>query len=290
LKVAAVFWGTLGVGLAAAPLLVDPQYRVIVPQYGTAVEWLRAWLPGITAWREWKYGDLVWIVVALLIVGMAIEASMSSARGALARHKWTRHAGTIAGLIALAIAVCLIGVMLASLVVQFPTLQFIDFASPPPFADYMNQVMLSELTFFRLRYHDHLLSSSFWAGFGWLDAIPPDWFIGTLSALTGSALVALLWYMRKNRMTAGLVVFGFVAAGFAATLTLYAYLTKAFADLHGRYLIGLYLSVLLLGWLLPALKPAGEKPRTWRVRCLLMFTLCIAAHAYSLYFILHRYF
>ena len=57
-------------------------------------------------------------------------------------------------------------------------------------------------------------------------------------------------------------------------------------NLHGRYLVGLYIATLLAAWTLPLLE--GGRPNA-RVRVLVLAAV-IAIHAYALPFVLLRYF
>ena len=129
-----------------------------------------------------------------------------------------------------------------------------------------------------------LTSWSFWGGFGWIDTLP-DWrFVAALVTATAAALVTLLALVRRERdaRATALLILGF--CGFAASIAAYAIsvVTVTPADVHGRYLLGAYLSVLLVCW-----SPLGQLPVRWTWAPALG---CAAVHAYCLTVVLRRYF
>ena len=57
-------------------------------------------------------------------------------------------------------------------------------------------------------------------------------------------------------------------------------------NLHGRYLVGLYIAAILAGWTVPLLSRDGSRVPI----VALIFGAVIAIHAYALPFVLLRYF
>lgn len=283
LRSAVGFWGSLSLGLAIPFLLAPAEYKTLL------AVWIALFLPALAGGWEWLGSYAWWLLAAILLVGVVAEVNISRGRAALGDRLMSQivRCSRIAPLL---MAALLAGLMFVSIFVRFPILQPVGAGARPAVPDYLGTVMLSTLGFFRLRHADHLLSSSFWAGFGWLDTIPPDWFICTLGALTGAALIGLLLHVRANREAVHVVILTVAFAGFVATLMAYAFITLSAApDLHGRYLVGLYLCILPICWSLPALK-AANADSLWRFRSPVLFAMCPAVHAYSLSFILHRYF
>ena len=155
----------------------------------------------------------------------------------------------LAGYCGATAAAVLGALMLASLVVDFPVLEYVDLDHRPEATAYVGRALLSALGMFRLRHPDVLMSTSFWVGFGWLDAIPPTWLTIFLTTMTGLALISLLLQFAMRRSVVGVAWLGVIGIGWAVTLPLYAVVALKYSpDLHGRYLLGLYLSVLPICW------------------------------------------
>jgi hypothetical protein len=284
---ASIFWGGIWVAALTAAWFAVPNYIVgtnlglILPSpVAQAVRTLFSW-----------HGDASaalcgWLVLAGTLIAVAgIEIGI---RGA-----WSRVISRLdlpIRRICIALAALVAGTMVLSLWIEFPRLPFVDFLNPSSPREYALQALSSGLAFFRLRHSDGLLSTTFWAGFGWLDTIPPDWFIGVLSGCSGCALIALLLSRRsqgKQELRPALLL---VCAGFLVTLAVYAVTTLRFSpDLHGRYLIGLYLAFLSICWIPPAAFPVSSSLVS-RGRCVVLGALVLFAHGYSLTCILRRYF
>lgn len=190
---------------------------------------------------------------------------------------------------AITVAVALVG----SLFVAYPTLPSIDQARRPLRAEYAWRAVSAGLTVLRLRNPDRLTSTSFWTGFGWLETIPPPAVASGLAGLTGGMLVTLLVRTGRTRYVRRILWIAFAAVGFVACLTTYAltvFLTTP-ADLHGRYLLGLYLSMLLICWI-----PLSEWRTTWSsggpagARALACALTSALVNGYCLRCIAERYF
>jgi hypothetical protein len=85
---------------------------------------------------------------------------------------------------------------------------------------------------------------------------------------------------------------GFAAGGFVLSAAVYALsIVRATpADLHGRYLLGLYVSLLVIAW--SALARMDQSGWIRRPDLLIGAAgiACLTVHAYCLTFILSRYF
>jgi len=190
----------------------------------------------------------------------------------------------VAGLLAALTA----GTMAASLVWTAPVLDMIDPAHPPAPVPYVRAAVSAGLTFFRPASPDFLTSVAFWQGFGWLDTIPSVALASLLASASGVAFVCLLLWVVRTRATRVLVWIYCTILGYAATFAAYAFsvIRLTPADLHGRYLLGLYLCMLLIVW-------SGVARLNRRVFNALPPALgvgCVVIHAYCLAAILQRYF
>jgi hypothetical protein len=182
--------------------------------------------------------------------------------------------------------------MVASAFVKYPSAPVVDPRHAPTTGWYLFGMVLAGTTMFRLSHPDFLTSQSFWSGFGWLDTPMPEWIVIALAASTGAALsVTLVWIARSGAYRAGMQLF-LIVAGLAC-----AFLTSAFfvlrstpGDLHGRYLLGIYLCLIAVSWqCLPRL--TEEARSRWRIAVLSTCGLAvIAIHGIAFVTILRRYF
>jgi hypothetical protein len=282
---ATVFWGGFGLGLSSLFLLQPSRYYDLLSVTLTQRGFLRTASLQASLWAHKEQ-----LIAGVLLGVLAIEIGMSRIR--LRLPGVGQRTARIAGAAAILAATTIVGLMISSLFVRFPQLPYLDPGRLPQRGIYLRQVAFSTLGFFRLTAPDFLLSSSFWVGFGWLDTIPPDWFVVTLTTLTGLALVALLISLAIHRDLSRLTWLALTAVGFVATLALYAVAALGLSqDLHGRYLLGLYLPVLPICWSVLVLEePVASRSLRWMPRCALLFGLSAWVHAYSLTVILSRYF
>jgi hypothetical protein len=188
-------------------------------------------------------------------------------------------------------AIFIVGTLLVSIVVRFPRLPLRD----PSFRDaraYAIQLLVTFATSFRLRSPDFFTSTSFWGGFGWLETAPPDWFV---SILAGASGVATAWFavsLARGGSAKARVSFAALLVGVAASLVLYAMsiIRLTTADVVGRYLSGLSLAVLTVGWsVLARHADTGDGRRGGRVLvgCGVSW---LAVQQFCLALILRRYF
>jgi hypothetical protein len=189
-----------------------------------------------------------------------------------------------------------IGSPVCSLVLHYPHLP-LEPRHPMGVGERVAAVLATMATLFRLASPNFLLATSFWVGFGWLDAIPGPTFQALLVALTAVATVGLLRALSNPPQLRRLAWAAWLATGGVVALVLYTVVTQDLPmALQGRYLIGWYLVFLTLAgsWLAgvsPSRPAADAGPRlpAWLQPALLL-SLAVGIHAYCLAFILRRYF
>jgi hypothetical protein len=199
--------------------------------------------------------------------------------------------------VAWAWAAALAGVLIVSVFQSFPLLPALVYPSFPAPRLYVTSVITAMLTTLRFGTPDVLLVSSFWTGFGWIDTIPSARFVSGLAVATGLSWMVLLTRLGRRKESRRVAWLVWMGIGLGMSLALYAVAAVSTArDVHGRYLIGFYLSLLSIAWITPALlgRPApaqspGDRPHGV-TRVPLFLVICGAIHAYSLFFIVNRYF
>lgn len=273
----AIFWIACGAGLSLFPALASEAFKNgLWPAYteAAAAPWFR-----MTAGLLRTYPALLLAAVPL---GYALERLLQQLpmKTAAVGQNVSRVAGY--GLVA-AVGLSLV----ASLIVQFPTLPTREVAMPATAGAYARDVLLVGLTSLRLAGPDLLLSSSFWGGFGWIDAVLPAGVIAALTAIVAAGVILtgiLIAQHRDARQTAWILL---LAAGGVAALAAYA-VSNHFLNrnLHGRYVVGLYICTLLAAWTLPLLRV--DRSGTALRFCVV--GAVVAIHAYALPFVLLRYF
>ena len=282
-RCAAMFWAGLPAGALMFARWSTAGYRQeLAKQAQQVVPFLGPWLD--------RPGLVLSVGVAAGVGGFACELLFAWAR---ARITGRRLAGA-ARVVARGAALLLIATMIGTLGPWLPR----SAAIPPPSSwDYAADVLRTIATSFRLHDPDALLSSSFWVGFGWLETFPPAPLVVALTTMTGFAFAALLWRLAREEDARRVALGTICAAGWWASLVLYAVTVYSLVRvLSGRYLIGLYLSGLVIAWsgllLAPSAGVSEHAPRWWPVapRPVVLLTLCGAVHAYCLSFIAHRYF
>ena len=103
-------------------------------------------------------------------------------------------------------------------------------------------------------------------------------------------VVAAAWRFATAATVASLLRAGVLLAGFVAALLCYAAMTMLLSpDLHGRFLVGLYL-IALVGTYGVALRVRGPADTARPLITSLTYVAWGAAHGYSLYTIVTRYF
>ena len=180
----------------------------------------------------------------------------------------------------------------ASLVLPLPQLP-LEPKHPLTLHERLFDVLATSATLFRLREHNFLLATSFWVGFGWLDAIPGPVLQALLVLLVAAATVALFLSLSRPPQPRRMGFLALLAAGGGASMALYTVVTQGQAmALQGRYLIGWYLvflSIAACGLAGLGRENAGvRRAARWLPGLLLVTAGCV--HVYCLCFILRRYF
>lgn len=288
---ATMFWGgvAFGLGLLFAVATVPHLARIL--EMTTVVAARNAALWPTLVWAL----DHPWLisVVVVPMLGWAIEISLTALRRRIAG--WlTPAANILLRLGCYAAAGAVVVSLIGSYWWDYPDVENILSPIGPGVGQYIRQVVIGVATMFRFRHSSTFLSDSFWVGFGWLDTMPGDGFVAILVTLTGVSLMA--WYLhiaatRDWRRALWMVMF---AIGSAATLAFYAFSAKQIvSNLHGRYLMPWYLPAVAVFWLPVGLKVEGPLRRLFpggSMRAVILFALIAIIHAYSISFILRRYF
>jgi hypothetical protein len=230
-----------------------------------------------------------WVMTLLACVLVAAAAALERALPdrATAMERFSRSRAGLARRLAILFTAGVAATMLASLFISLPRLAYVPFYDRPPLARYLRDALVSELTIFRLRDHDFLLSTSFWGAFGWLDTVPPGL---TTAFVVAAAAIMVRWVWRSARGAthASLLGGALLAAGFFASFVTYAVVSVVIQpDIHGRYLLGLYLVVLTVA-ACGALQP--EKGEASAAAGAAVALFWAAAHGYSAHAIVTRFF
>ena len=235
------------------------------------------------------YPSLLATLVACAAVGSAAAVERWLHASVPVRDWLSRPATGLARSLAVIITTGIATTMVWSLFTVLPRVPYVNPNDQPSVPDYLTDVLLSAGTFFRVRHHDFLLSTSFWAAFGWLDTRPAA--LDTLFVMvTGCLAVAATWRFATAATVASLLRVGVMLAGFVAALLCYAAMTMLFSpDLHGRFLVGLYL-IALVGTYGVALRVRGAADTARSLISSLTYVAWGAVHGYSLYTIVTRYF
>ncbi|MEP6592243.1 MAG: hypothetical protein ABJC51_01055, partial [Acidobacteriota bacterium] len=280
LKDAALFWSGFALCLAGVHLL-----RGDIPQ--DRIDAVLAGLPGparrLDIFIEWPTAA----------GGVFFVASML-AEWRLARDSdaWTAGwPGAFTRGAALAAALLLTLILAGSLWLTYPHVASVDLLHRPPSWDYLRSVLATAATP-RLRDADLLLTTSFWGGFGWLDRLLSPWAIAAYTGLTGVGLIVLLSTIARTRNVPLFLRGALLFLGAAASLAVYAVGTLRYSpDIHGRYLLGLYLAGLAVcgSPLLMGIGPAPHGGSAGDRTSVLLATL-LAMYAAVLWFVLGAYF
>jgi hypothetical protein len=237
----------------------------------------------------WSPAAVIGSGVAILACALTAFVVLVEARRALA-GKGGRlvFAGGLAG------AASIVAILGGSLAWRYPTLRVIeDRLGTVPWGQYVAEVLSVVVTIPRLGAPDHLLVRSFWAGFGWIDTLPPDLLTEALVVATCAAATVHLVRIAAERDGRRLLLLAALAVSLVLTAAVYAATSLLFSrNLHGRYLAGWYLAATGVAWYILAILP----PASWRLaarlpgRVVLALCGCGLLHAYCLVFILQRYF
>jgi len=227
------------------------------------------------------------LVLPVGAAGLIAELAFAHLRRAISY----RPAPAVVRALGLLAAAAAFVICAASLIVPYPELPLYLPANRPPAAEYVRQAVLACATFLRFGRPDWLTSVTFFAGFGWLDSIPPYRLVALVAGSSGLMLVLLLAWAASARAARVLVWLAFAAVGFVASAAAYALSVHrtTLSDLHGRYLLGLYLSALLVCWTGLGRATASAPPSRRALLAAALIACAIAVHVYSLDLILARY-
>jgi hypothetical protein len=180
----------------------------------------------------------------------------------------------------------------ASAFVDYPSTPMVDLQHVPSTGSYLARTLLAAATMFRFGHADFLTSQSFWSGYGWLDTALPHGVVTALTVSTGAAFVVTLARIAGTRAARTGILYVFVFAGLVAAFvtTSFTVLHSRAGDVHGRYLLGIYIPVVVLCWrCLPDTIPEAHSPAraATQIACGLAV---IAIHGVAFATILSRYF
>lgn len=189
-------------------------------------------------------------------------------------------------------ALLVLGSLVASLLMDYPHVADLDGPNDLARFEYVRSVIYTVASSFRLVGADHYMFTSFWLGFGWLDTIPRAGLPAVIAAGTGLLLAALLVHLGRSEDVRRTTWLAIVGVGWWATLAAYAIATYQMQrNLHGRYLIGIYLiGAAIIFSPLGLANAAGFWKRLPITRPAATLLFSSALHAYCLWFILNRYF
>jgi hypothetical protein len=287
-RAAVLFWSGVTVGLAAYWLVLNDGYLLMMSYWSRFV-------PGPLRPLWDSQGRAALLVVALLATGAVLEAGLARPRARVAARLGPRLRRAV-GWCAIVLCGWVLLSLAGSLAFEYPHLP-LEPRHPMSVGERVAAVLATMATLFRLAGPNFLLATSFWVGFGWLDAIPGPGFQALLVALTAVATVGLLRALSNPPQLRRLAWAAWLATGGVVALVLYTVVTQDLPmALQGRYLIGWYLVFLALAgsWLAgvsPSRPAADAGPRlpAWLQPALLL-PLAVGIHAYCLAFILRRYF
>jgi hypothetical protein len=287
---ALIFWSGLALGCGVFYLLVNDDYQRLL---FNSMKSLPETLSSAAAW----FMESPLAMLGVFAAAAMLEILLRPVRE-VAAVRLAARAAPVVRWGALALAGLVVISLLGSLLVPYPQLP-LEPRGPLSAEDRVVMVLTTMGTMFRLENPNFLLATSFWAGFGWLDTIPPEPFLSLLSLLTAVAFVGLLVYLARGRQVRRFLWMTAFGLGATASLVLYTLATQdLLKPLHGRYLVGWYLVVLTLigSWLalferpLAAARPGPAAQLAQIPRGAVLLVLSGLIHVYCLCFILWRYF
>ena len=281
------FWTGLAAGLAVYPLISTPGFSAGLwpPDAGQMSERFRDIAEAL---RRYPWG-----LVVVAPIGFAVERAM-----AVFRRRLGPPPRAVLGLVRVlgyAAAAAVVVSLIASVFTRYPVLWNAELVRPRSVWVYVAHVLYVAASGFRLANHDSYLSLLFWGGFGWVDTIPGAAFVSVLVVLAAGGVVLTVVHIAQTRQLRQAIWLGLIAIGWGVALVAYAVATHYLhRNLHGRYLVGLYLSTLGICWSVVAWLPRTGLPGRFRslaiAREWLLLVLVAGIHAYALRFILLRYY
>ena len=232
------------------------------------------------------HGRLAWLLHHpwwLAVPGAAIagvEIAISSLTRRLSAPSTTRMA--IVQVTAYAAAIAMAAWVFLSPWLTHPVVTPIDRIRLTSIDETLNDILPALLAWPRFGRPDVLTSVTFWGGFGWLEKLLPEGLVSALAGASGLAFAALLAWVGSRRSGRALVWIACATAGYVVSAVAYAYTARLiFTDVHGRYLLGLYLAALTIAWSVVARWGRGTRLAAAGV---------LSLHAWVLTFLLGRYY
>ncbi|MCA1649163.1 MAG: hypothetical protein LC753_02440, partial [Acidobacteria bacterium] len=224
-----VFWCGVALPPALALTLVAGPYRDFLTA-GVVARAPRAVAPIV----DWLAGGAAWLLTGA--IGLLAERGVRRRTVTdSSRAQWVVRVAALSA-VAYIVVVCV-----ASLFVSLP---LVSGGAATSASEYVRRLLLSALTWPRLDGLDLMLTTSFWAGFGWLDTFPP----GLAPTLTAVMIAAAVWLLVNTAVHRDVAVawsLAVICLGGLASLALYGLATQ---EVHGRYLTGLYLTAIMICW------------------------------------------
>jgi hypothetical protein len=283
IRVALTFWTGLILPCVAALLAIPPPAKNLISAAGQS-------LPAVLRPITVLIGH-PWILMPIGAAGATAELWVQR-RGHTSDSGSGQLSADVVSRLAYAAAAVVAASILLSAFVLYPSAPTLDARHVQPIRRYVAGMLFAGATPFRMRHTDFLTSQSFWSGFGWLDTPLPDWSVATLATGSGVGLVlTLIWIARARSYKTGITLFVLLAAllvAFAAAA--FSVVSSTPADLHGRYLLGIYSCLIPVCWhflprVMDKLPPAG------RAAVIAFCGLCvICIHSLAFATILRRYF
>jgi hypothetical protein len=170
-----------------------------------------------------------------------------------------------------------------------PVVAPLDGHAPVTLTEYVQKTLPALLAWARFGRPDVLSSITFWGGFGWLETRLPGGIVSVLAGTSGIALAALFVWIGRRRSGRALFWLACALGGYVVSAAAYTFTARLiFADVHGRYLLGLYLAALVIAW--SSVARWTEQARRPAVAVSVAAACSLALHAYALTFLLARYF
>ncbi len=281
LRAAALFWSGFAFGAGAFFLVLNDAFTHMVRVYARFVP------AALRPLVEWRGAPL--LGVGVLALAALLEVALGPQRPRAAAFLRAPVA-VLARWGALALAAWVVLSLLGSLFLPYPQLP-LEPRHPLTTNERLLDVLATMGTLFRLRDPNFLLSTSFWVGFGWLDAIPGPLFQALLVALTAVPTVGLLLALSRPPQVRRFLWLVALGLGGVASLVLYTLVTQELPmALQGRYLIGWYLVFLTVaGCWLTGMAPTQQRTAPF-LRPAVLLVVAGSIHVYCLSFILRRYF
>jgi len=241
------------------------------------------------------HGRIAWLLhnpwwLAIPAAALAgIEIAVSSLTRRLSAPSETR--ASIVRVIAYAAAIAMGAWVIASPWLRHPILIPIDRERLTSLDEAIAQILPPMLAWTRFGRPDVLTSATFWGGFGWLEKLLPEGLVSALAGASGLALAALLAWVGWRRSGRALFWLACAAAGYVISAIAYAYTARLiFTDVHGRYLLGLYLAALAIAWSAVARWSEDARVLTPARVTVIACAGALALHAWTLTYLLDYYF